>query len=337
MCLSRKINRILQRRTIKNRSRCGAPRTVRTEQSKKKVKQLLHLKKRQSQRKVVFGLQRHNIKGKRTSVQRTIKELNLKPIKLKKAQKLTTLNTQQRVSCAKKLIQKFGPRKNGQKWQWNKIINTDFSGILTIEGFRNNENDVIYAEHSSEIPADLREASVVKFPSGVMFLGAISTKGLIPQSCPFNFTQWLQDQCPLDKRKRIYMIGDLYAEFLREEAVPAINEVVKNLDEVIFQDDQDSKHRTKVAMDVVYDHFEERIEPNDGDATFADVWPIKSIWGILKEKTRGKKFQTLDLLVDFINSEWQKITPDQCEAMLDNVPKRLAKVVQLDGNQVYEH
>jgi hypothetical protein len=30
-------------------------------------------------------------------------------------------------------------------------------------------------------------------------------------------------------------------------------------------------------MDVIYDHFEERIEPNDGDAKFADVWPIENI------------------------------------------------------------
>jgi hypothetical protein len=49
------------------------------------------------------------------------------------------------------------------------------------------------------------------------------------------------------------------------------------MDEVIFQDDQDSKHRTQVAMDVVYDLFEERIEPNDGDAKFTDVWPIENI------------------------------------------------------------
>jgi hypothetical protein len=38
-------------------------------------------------------------------------------------------------------------------------------------------------------------------------------------------------------------------------------------------------------MDVIYDHFEERIEPHDGDAKFADVWPIENIWGILKKYT----------------------------------------------------
>ncbi|CAF3929933.1 unnamed protein product [Rotaria sp. Silwood1] len=132
------------------------------------------------------------------------------------------------------------------------------------------KNDVIYAEDPSEIPVDLREASIVKYPTGVMFWNAITTKGLIPQDGPINFTQWSRAQCPLDKRKRMYMTSDLYAKFLREEAIPIINEVVENLN-VIFQDDQDSKHRTKIAMDAVNDFFEERIEPNDGDAKFADV------------------------------------------------------------------
>ncbi|CAF4342973.1 unnamed protein product [Rotaria sp. Silwood2] len=133
------------------------------------------------------------------------------------------------------------------------------------------------------------------------------------------------------------MTGELYARFLREEAIPAINEVVQNLDEVIFQDDQDSKHRTQVAMDVVYDLFEERIEPNDGDDKFADVWRIENIWGIMKEKTRAKKFENLGALVEHVSSEWQKIAPEQYEAMIDNIPKRLAKVIQVNENPVYEH
>ena len=79
--------------------------------------------------------------------------------------------------------------------------------------------------------------------------------------------------------------------------------MVENLNEIMFRDDQDAKHRTKVATDVVSDFFEGRIEPSDGDAKFADVWPIENIWGIMKEKTRGKTFKNLDSLVDFINSQ----------------------------------
>ena len=61
------------------------------------------------------------------------------------------------------------------------------------------------------------------------------------------------------------------------------------------------------------------IKPNDGDAKFSDVWPIENIWGIMKEKTRGKTFENLDSLVGFVNSEWRKITLEQCEAVIDNM------------------
>jgi hypothetical protein len=46
-------------------------------------------------------------------------------------------------------------------------------------------------------------------------------------------------------------------------------------------------------MDVVYDPFEERIEPNDGDVKFADVWPIENIWEIMKGKIREKHLKIL--------------------------------------------
>jgi hypothetical protein len=108
------------------------------------------------------------------------------------------------------------------------------------------------------------------------------------------------------------MTSELYARFLSEEAIRAINAVVQNWDEVIFQDHQRSKHRTQVAMEVVYDLFEERIEPNDGDAKFANVWSIANTWGIMKEKTRAQKFEILGALVGFI-------------------------IIQINRNQVYEH
>ena len=90
-------------------------------------------------------------------------------------------------------------------------------------------------------------------------------------------------------------------------------------------------------MEVIYDRFEERIELNGGDAKFADVWPIENVWGIPKEKPQGQTFDNLDSLVNFINSEWRKIASEQCEAMIDKIPKRLAQVIRLNGNQVYKN
>ncbi|CAF1426068.1 unnamed protein product [Rotaria sordida] len=127
--LRRKINRILENETVKDRPKL-------------------------CQQKAVSYLQRKNIDSKRTSVRRIIEELKLKPFKLRKVEKLTVLNEQQRVTCAKRLIRKFGARKTGPKWQWTKIINIDFSGLFIMESFQNIKNNVVYAEDPSEIPAD---------------------------------------------------------------------------------------------------------------------------------------------------------------------------------------
>jgi hypothetical protein len=44
------------------------------------------------------------------------------------------------------------------------------------------------------------------------------------------------------------------------------------------------------------------IQSNDEDATFADVPTIENIWGIMKERTRGRTFENLVSLVRFVVS-----------------------------------
>src|SRR5215467_13503510 len=106
------------------------------------------------------------------------------------------------------------------------------------------------------------------------------------------------------------MTGKLYAKFLSEVAIPEIKKVVGNLDDWIFQDDQDGKQTTKVATDVVDEFFIQRIEPKVGDAKFADVWPIENIWGILREKLRGRSFKSIDSVIRAVNVEWKKISKE---------------------------
>ena len=134
------------------------------------------------------------------------------------------------------------------------------------------------------------------------------------------------------------MTGELYSLFLRERCISAVKNVVGNdLDHAIWQDDQDKKHRMENPMNVIKEFFVERIEPEDGDAKLADVYPIESIWGILKEKVRGKQFKNEKSLIQCINKEWRLITPSKCETMIDNIPKRLWKVIKNKWNQIYEH
>ena len=95
--------------------------------------------------------------------------------------------------------------------------------------------------------------------------------------------------------------------------------------------------KTKIAVDTIDKFFNERILPHDGDAKFADVWPIENIWGAIKEKIRGKEFKSETQLIREINKQWQWFTPAKCKQMMEKIPERLRKVINNKGNQVYEH
>ena len=184
-------------------------------------------------------------------------------------------NKTQRVECAKKLRSKFG-YKCDRTWKWNKVINSDFSGTFTNDAFQNKQNDVVYAKNAQQIPADLRTAPKDKFPKGVMFWGAISSLGLIPKKGPINATKWLNDQKPQGQRKKMYLTGNLYAQFLKEKAIPEVKKVFGiSFSDAIWQDDQDKKQRMQIVLDVIKENFSERIETEDGDAKFAVVGLLK--------------------------------------------------------------
>lgn len=334
MLSEEKFNRILERGTPEDRPGRGRTTSVVTDEFIEEVEDLVHLQKGQSQRKIVEKLHEKNIHGKRTSVQKAIDKLGLQPYRRVKTQKLSLKNKQQRVLAAQILRTQFGYKK-GRTWLWNKLINTDFSGIFTFQPFQNSKNDVIYARSRKEIPPALLAAPKDKYPKGIMFWGAISYYGLIPAEGPINFTEWLKNQRQPGQHGRMYMNGERYAKFLREVAIPAVAEVVGDIEgeDVYWQDDQDTKQRTAVATDTVNEFFVNRVE-RDCDGKFADVWPIENVWGILKEKVRGKTFANSDELIESINEEWQNITVTTCKSMIDKIPSRLKKVIDAQGEQV---
>jgi hypothetical protein len=105
----------------------------------------------------------------------------------------------------------------------------------------------------------------------------------------------------------------------------------------IFQDDQDSKHRTAVAMNTIETIFDERIAPEDGDAKYADVWPIENVWGAMKEKIRGELFESEAELEKQVAQQWKTFTATKCKQMMEKIPSRLQQVIDQGGEQIHEH
>ncbi len=46
----------------------------------------------------------------------------------------------------------------------------------------------------------------------------------------------------------------------------------------LFQDDADTKYRTKYVLETIDELFIDQILHEEDDAKFADVWPIEKVW-----------------------------------------------------------
>ncbi|CAF4545610.1 unnamed protein product, partial [Rotaria sp. Silwood2] len=328
--LTKKINYLLARGSVFDRKRSGRPPA--TTAYRNLVLKEIQIKNKASIRNVTAKLKQQGWKTSPSSVYRITKSAGLKWFKKRRSQKLTYDNKIQRVKSAKRLRRNFGITKRSRNWRWNLIINTDFSGKFTLAAFSNPHNEGIWAKSAEEIPPEILNRPKDKFASGIIFWGGISYDGLIPKNGPFDVTSWLQKQVKDKSRKRIYMNSHLYAKFIKEVGFKEIQKVCRT--SFIFQDDADTKQRTKIVLETVDKLFDYRISPQEGDAKFADVWPIENIWGILKEKIRGEQFSSFQQLKDRLNNEWKKITCDDCKKMIDEIPKRLNEVINSDGQQI---
>ncbi len=92
-----------------------------------------------------------------------------------------------------------------------------------------------------------------------------------------------------------------------------------------------------MALDAVKDVFVNRIEPTNRGAKLADVWSIENVWGILKEKLRGREYKNIEDLKTEIKKEWKKFNVSVCQRMIDKIPARLKMFIDEDSNQLKKH
>ncbi|CAF1113215.1 unnamed protein product [Rotaria sp. Silwood1] len=86
----------------------------------------------------------------------------------------------------------------------------------------------------------------------------------------------------------MYFIGDRYGKFIRIAGAEKAAKKLSDLQNIIFQEDQDRKQWMQVALDAVKHVFINRIEPIDCAAKLANVWPIENVWDTLNEKLQNE-------------------------------------------------
>ena len=321
--------------------------TIRTKQNIKLVSKILKQKKgtrKASIRGVKSVLKTsYNINISYGSVRKIITEdLNMKFIRYRRSQKLTQTHKDARVVCAQYLRKKYGVRPTGKNYGWDKIINTDFSAPLRCRRRLNSQNDGLWVPKEIDMAGEeikiKSNKGYEKYSKGFMLFGGICSEGLLPRDEPVFFTEWLHQKCEEINKEKKTLNNVLYAEFIEDYFVPILeDDLNEDLDEYIWQDDGDKKHRTAHVLSQFKSVFNQRIDPKRQCDKMADVWVIENVWAILYEKLRGQEFDDIEDLKKEVIRIWREIDASLCKKMMRSIPYRLKAVIDNNGEQITKY
>ena len=126
------------------------------------------------------------------------------------------------------------------------------------------------------------------------------------------------------------MDASLYEEILEDDLLGTVEYYGMDREDLIFQQDNDSKHTSKCAQRWFKDNG---IKVLDWPAQSPDLNPIEHLWQMLKfhlaaYPTEPKGVEELWRRVEV---EWEKIPKEDCLKLINSMPRRVAAVLKAKG------
>ncbi|CAF0902003.1 unnamed protein product [Rotaria sordida] len=73
-----------------------------------------------------------------------------------RSQKISSMQRDERVKSARKLSKRFGIKSTRSNSKWKRLINTDFSGHISLVQKHNSKKNFIWSKSKTTIPLDIQ-------------------------------------------------------------------------------------------------------------------------------------------------------------------------------------
>jgi transposase len=134
------------------------------------------------------------------------------------------------------------------------------------------------------------------------------------------------DACKIDGK----MDGELYTQILEDELQSSVQAYGKTPEDVLFQQDNDPKHKCKKAQNWFNDHdFQVLLWP----AQSPDLNPIEQLWTHLKRRLGDYEAPPKGILElwERVQEEWSQIEPGVCQGLIESMSSRMEAVLKAKG------